>query len=217
MLYGRAGDFDRGSCMRAIQGMFAVLAASGLRIGEILGLKIENVRDGGQRLVIVEKNWKGMQQDFLKTINGERTVELHSSVAAMLREHIGDRTAGFVFPNKKGKAQSQTNIIRRYLHPILLGNGETPGVTGTKAGNHAFRRYRNSYLRTKSCPAGLLKYWLGHACRNDMSDVYDKSPEDFEWRAEMAEQLGMGFSLPIFPECTEITKKGGSRSRRLSS
>jgi integrase len=186
--------------------MFAVLAASGLRFGEILGLKIENVRDGGQRLIIVEKNWKGVQQDFLKTINGERTVELHSSVAAMLREHIGDRTAGFVFPNIKGKAHSQTNIIRRYLHPILLGNGEMPGVTGAKAGNHAFRRYRNSYLRKKSCPAGLLKYWLGHSRRNDMSDVYDKSPEDFEWRAEMAEQLGVGFSLPSCTACSEKTK-----------
>jgi len=81
-----------------------------------------------------------------------------------------------------------------------------PGVTGAKAGNHAFRRYRNSYLRKKSCPAGLLKYWLGHSRRSDMSDVYDKSPEDFEWRAEMAEQLGVGFSLPSCTDCSEKTK-----------
>jgi integrase len=44
--------------------------------------------------------------------------------------------------------------------------------TGThKAGNHAFRRFRNTYLRNYTdCPEGLYKYWMGHAGR-DMSDL----------------------------------------------
>jgi hypothetical protein len=35
--------------------------------------------------------------------------------------------------------------------------------TGThKAGNHAFRRFRNTYLRNYTeCPEGLYKYWMG--------------------------------------------------------
>jgi integrase len=33
-----------------------------------------------------------------------------------------------------------------------------------KAGNHAFRRFRNTYLRNHTeCPEGLYKYWMGHA------------------------------------------------------
>jgi hypothetical protein len=45
--------------------------------------------------------------------------------------------------------------------------------TGThKAGNHAFRRFRNTYLRNyTACPEGLYKYWVGQAGR-DMSDLY---------------------------------------------
>jgi integrase len=190
--------------------LFALLPAAGLRIGEGLGLQIPNVLDNCTRLRIVEKNYNGKQEDRLKTPSGKRTVEVHSGVAAILREHIGDRTTGYVFQNKKGRPLCQSNIIKRYLHPILLGDGETPGVTGEMAGNHAFRRFRNSYLRTKSCPAGLLKYWLGHSRKSDMSDLYDKSLEDSAWRGQMAEQLGIGFTLPeegrIVPSCTEKTK-----------
>jgi hypothetical protein len=51
---------------------------------------------------------------------------------------------------------------------------------------------------------------MGHSLKGDMTDVYDKSFENPEWRAQMAEQLGIGFTLPekvrIVPSCTEKTK-----------
>ena len=56
--------------------------------------------------------------------------------------------------------------------------------TGThKAGNHAFRRFRNTYLRNYTeCPEGLYKFWMGHAGK-DMSDLYDKIKQDQRRRA----------------------------------
>lgn len=93
----------------------------------------------GYRLRIVEKNYNGKQEDRLKTLSAERTVELHSSVAMLLRNHIGKRTSGWVFETKKHKPHSASNILKRYLHPILLGDETAPGVTGAKAGEHAFR------------------------------------------------------------------------------
>ena len=65
--------------------LFAVLAASGLRISELLGLRIENVLDDCYRLRIIEKNYAGRQEDRLKTDNAERIVELHSTAAQLLR------------------------------------------------------------------------------------------------------------------------------------
>lgn len=183
--------------------LFAVLAASGLRISELLGLKIENVLDDCYRLRIIEKNYAGRQEDRLKTPNAERIVELHSTVAQVLRCHVDQRTEGFVFENKKRNALCATNILKRYLHPILLGSDDKPGVTGQKAGEHAFRRYRDGYLRTQNCPAGLLKYWLGHSRAVDMSDLYDGSVNDEAYRLEMSEKLGTGF---VVPNCTEKTK-----------
>ena len=81
----------------------------------------------------------------------------------------------------------------------------------TKAGNHAFRRFRNTYLRNKTaCPEGLRNYWMGHA-GNSMDDLYDKIKEDIEFRQLWAEKSGYGFDLPsvvpnvpkIEPESTE--------------
>jgi len=98
---------------------------------------------------------------------------------------------------------SATDFSRNALHPILLGSDGKPGVTGQKAGEHAFRRYRDGYLRTQGCPAGLLKYWLGHSRTEDMSDLYDGSVHDEAYRMEMAEKLGTGFVL----SCTDCTEK----------
>jgi integrase len=199
--------------------MFALNAATGLRFGEILGLRIENVLDDCTRLCIIEKLWKKEQQNFLKTTNGKRFVELHSSIAAMLRELVGQRKSGYVFCKSTGEPLDQSNILDRVLHPILMGDENTPGIVvningknyqGVTGGAHIFRRFRNSFLRASNVPTGLLKYWMGHTRKQDMTDVYDKSSEDSAWRAQMAEQLGIGFTLPekgrIVPSCTEKTK-----------
>jgi hypothetical protein len=68
-----------------------------------------------------------------------------------------------------------TISIRRHLHATLKKLRYVNMHTGThKAGNHAFRRFRNTFLRNYTeCPEGLYKYWLGHAGK-DMSDLYDK-------------------------------------------
>jgi integrase len=185
--------------------LFIVLAATGLRIGEAIGLKVENVLDGCYRLRIVEKNYAGRQEDFLKTDNGERFVELHSSVAKLLREHIGTRTQGFVFENEEKNALCASNILKRYLHPVLVGDDDTKGVTGKKAGEHAFRRFRDGHLRSQRCPSGLVKYWIGHSRNQDMSDLYDGSVNDEAYRMEIAEEMGIGFDLPV--SCTDCTEK----------
>ena len=71
-----------------------------------------------------------------------------------------------------------------------------PHTGNHKEGNHAFRRFRNTYLRNHTeCPEGLYKYWMGHAGEG-MSDLYDKIKEDVPFRKKWAEQCGFGFTLP---------------------
>jgi hypothetical protein len=66
-----------------------------------------------------------------------------------------------------------------------------------KCGAHAFRRFRDTYLKNHtSTPLGLIKYWLGWA-EEDMSGLYDKIGHDVEFRKEVAEKAGLGFELPI--------------------
>jgi len=170
--------------------LFALLASSGLRLGEALGIDVRNVSPDGTTINICTKAWKGELHNRLKTENGKREVDLHSSIAAMLREFIGERKSGLVFGSRSGKPLGQSNVLRQTLHPILAE------LSQPKSGAHAFRRFRNTYLRNHtSAPPSLIKFWMGHA-EQDMGDLYDKIKSDVEFRKEVAEKAGIGFKLP---------------------
>jgi integrase len=72
--------------------LFALLASSGLRFGEALGIDIKNISSDCSNIKIVEKAWGSEVQDRLKTESGEREIDLHSSMAKMLRDYMEKRT-----------------------------------------------------------------------------------------------------------------------------
>jgi integrase len=126
-----------------------------------------------------------------------RIIDLHPIVAALLKEYIGTRESGLLFCSRTGKQLWQSNILRRHLHPILKKLEWRDAELGLdKAGSHAFRRFRNTYLRNyTSTPEGLYKFWMGHSDEG-MSDLYDKIRCDVKFRKEVAEKAGLGFDLP---------------------
>jgi hypothetical protein len=85
------------------------------------------------------------------------------------------------------------------LHPILAQLGQP------KCGLHAFRRFRNTYLRNyTSTPPGVYRFWMGHASADgdtfagageSMSDRYDKAEHERALRKAWAERAGLGFEL----------------------
>jgi integrase len=182
--------------------LFVLLGATGMRIGEALGLEInKHISPDFSALHIRQKVWNGRVQPFLKTENSVRDIDLHSSIAAMLRTFVGPRTSGFLFCSKNGKPLLQSNILRLSLHP-LLQKAKQP-----KAGAHAFRRFRTTWLRKQHTPEDLIRFWLGHANRS-ITDVYCKLSEDVAFRKKVAEQVGIGFELPAekleaAPNCTQ--------------
>ncbi|HLW81150.1 MAG TPA: tyrosine-type recombinase/integrase [Candidatus Acidoferrales bacterium] len=168
-----------------LQMAVVLLAASGLRIGELLGLECKHFADGALR--IEQAAWRGKIQTP-KTANAYRTVELHPAVAALLRGFIGDRQSGYIFTTRSGHPIGTRNFLR-----LLYASLKQLGFR--QRGFHAFRRFRNTYLRKQSCPPGLLRYWMGHSARS-MSDVYDRSFEDAAFRREVANAVGVGFEVP---------------------
>lgn len=178
--------------------LFALCGAAGLRIGEALGLEIDkHVSSDFLTLSIEQKARHGKVETRLKTASAFRKVDLHPKIAAMLKQFVGNRQSGFLFRTRTGKPLGPSNILRRHLHPALKELGYVNPCTGTsKAGNHAFRRFRNTHLRNRTeCPEGLQKFWLGHADES-MGDLYDKIKEDVAFRREWAERVGFGFTLP---------------------
>jgi integrase len=190
--------------------LFILCGAAGFRISEVLGVEIDKHISSDFRTIRVRQQARHCKvKERLKTMNAVREVDLHPDVAALLRAFVGDRKSGFLFASRTGKPLSSSNIIRRHLHPALKQLGYVNPHTGThKAGNHAFRRFRNTYLRNyTACPEGLFKYWMGHAGR-DMSDLYDKIKEDVAFRRHWAERSGYGFELPsVVPNVPRIAEQ----------
>ena len=173
--------------------LYALLAGTGLRIGEALGLEIgKHISDDCRTLYIRQSVWEGDRQTP-KTRNATRDVDLCPALAAMLKTFIGDRKDGFLFKNRAGKPLSQTNLLRRSPHPIL----QELGVE--KMGFHGFRRFRTTWLRKNRAPEDLIRFWGGWSNRT-IADEYAKLFEDVEFRKEVAEDIGLGFTLPLTEE-----------------
>jgi integrase len=190
--------------------LFILCGAAGLRIGEALGLEIDKHFSPDFLTVSIEQKARhGKVEKRLKTVSALRKVDLHSMIAAVIKEFAGKRKSGFLFRTRTGKPLGPSNILRRHLHPALKKLGYVNTCTGTsKAGNHAFRRFRNTHLRNRTeCPEGLQKFWLGHADES-MGDLYDKIKEDVAFRREWAERAGFGFTLPsVVPNVPRMEEK----------
>ncbi len=182
--------------------LYVLLGATGMRIGEALGIEIDkHISDDFSTLHIRQKIWNGRNQLFLKTESGVRDIDLHPSIAAMLRRFIGDRTSGFLFCSKNRNPLLQSNVLRLSLHPLLKK------LAQPKSGAHAFRRFRTTWLRKQNAPEDLIRFWLGHANKN-VTDSYSKLKEDVAFRKKVAGQVGIGFELPaenpeVAPNCTQ--------------
>jgi len=170
--------------------LFALLAGTGLRAGEALGLESKHVADDCQTVTVEQSCWQGDIQTP-KTKNAYRQVDLSPDLANLLRALITNRPSGLLFANKAGRPLSQTNLLRRSLHPILKELGTE------KAGFHAMRRFRTTWLRKQRAPEDLIKFWLGHS-ETSITDSYSKVAEDVEFRKQVAEKVGTGFDVPAY-------------------
>jgi integrase len=171
-----------------------LFAASGLRAGELFALETKHFVDN--TLTVEQSLWEGHVQPP-KTKNAYRQIDLHSSVADLLRAFIGDRKGGFIFRSREGAPIHQSNFLRRNLHPIL----EKLGIE--KQGFHGFRRFRVTHLESNAVPPALVRYWTGHAKSSDgevvkqtVTDKYVMMSKDTKFRAGVAESIGLGFELP---------------------
>jgi integrase len=170
------------------QMLYALLAGTGLRIGEALGLEVRHISADCRTITVEQSCWAGTIQRP-KTKNAYRQVDLSQPLADLLRSFLGTRKSGLIFVNKFGKPLSQTNLVRRSLHPILKE------LKKEKAGFHAMRRFRATWLRKQRAPEDLIQFWLGHA-KQSITDGYSKLDEDLEFRHEVAEKVGAGFVVP---------------------
>ncbi|MBZ5643701.1 MAG: site-specific integrase [Acidobacteriia bacterium] len=150
--------------------LFMVLAFTGMRIGEAVGLHIEDVDLVNNVITIRRSVWGGKEQ-APKTQNANRRVTIDQNLANALKAHINGKTSGRLFESKKKNPVCANNIAKRILKPILT-------KLKLQGSFHSFRHGRVSILQQNGVPGDLVKEWIGHSTLR-ITSRYTHFSDDF--------------------------------------
>jgi integrase len=170
--------------LKCVKGRYAVLvalvAATGLRIGEALAVRAGDFDSDCQVLHVRRSVWHSREQ-APKTPNAIRLVDIPEALAQALRRYTEGKE-GYLFTTRAGRLLDQRNSLKA-LHGA-----------GNRGGFHAFRRFRFAVLRKAGVPDNLTKLWMGHS--QNLIDLYAAQLRyDVAYRREWCEMAGLGFEL----------------------
>ena len=162
--------------------VFRLARATGMRSGELFGLQVEDL-DFDKAVVHVRRSaWKHLEVTP-KTDAGFRKVDIDAKTVKMLKDHLGDRKTGLVFPSRNNTHLVNRNINVDVLRVICKRLGIPNG------GMHAFRHGRISELQMKGVPGDLILKWVGHV-NLKITAGYTHFDEDF--RKKTIERVSVG-------------------------
>lgn len=145
---------------------FRILAETGMRPGELAGLRISDVRYGF--LIVAQSVWQ-QQVQTPKTKNSIRKVEISALLEEEIKE-LGEKIPpnpyGLLFATEAGNPLSMDNFRQRVLNPILAELGidkklERLGIA--RCGSYAFRHFNATLMDTLNVPMKTRQKRLGHA------------------------------------------------------
>jgi integrase len=181
--------------------LFALLAGTGMRIGEAAGLHLNDLDLDNGVIYVRRSVWNGLELEP-KTENAVREIDIDSTLVTLLRGHLGESRRTRVFEARNGSPLSAGNIRNRVLHPLLAKLGIA------KAGLHAFRHSRVTMLRKNGTPADLQKQWIGHSSLRT-TDRYSHTDQELEYRQKAASRVGLELIVgPKLPTWTQRSSKG---------
>lgn len=162
--------------------LFALLAGSGLRVGEALALRPEDFSPDCRVVHVARSLYRGKEQPP-KSESSIREVDIPDALAAVMRDCVKGKT-GYLFATRFGPPFSQRNLLRT-LHEFA----------GESIGFHAFPRFRCSVLEVADTPGTLQDIWLGHAPKSIREKSYSQLRRDVVKRQQWCQQVGLGFEL----------------------
>ena len=143
----------------SLKSFYWLAAETGMRAGELCGLRIEDV-DLEQCLVNVKQSvWRGKIQTP-KTVNSIRQFAISPKLTSHLRAYLSTwrpNLLNLVFATKNGTPWDQNLVVKRKLHPLL----ESLGIR--RCGLHAFRHTNGSLMDRLNAPMKIRRERLGHA------------------------------------------------------
>lgn len=179
------------SCQGEQRTFYWLAAETGLRSGELAGLKLFDI--DGECLSVNRSVWHATEQ-HPKTDNGVRTVALSPQLVSLLWEQIARQKAKgheFLFSSASGTPWDM-NLFRKRKMRIRLTSLGIP-----LAGFHAFRHFNVSLLDALRIPLKVIQERAGHALTGSFTlDVYGDKPE-WERNVEAARKAGAAIAEAI--------------------
>jgi integrase len=160
--------------------LVALVAGTGLRIGEALAVRTEDFDPDRQVLHVRRSVWQRCEQ-APKTPNAIRLVDIPEALAEVLRRYTEGKD-GYLLTTRAGRLLGQRNSLK-----ALYG-------AGNRGRFHAFRRFRFSVLRRAGVSENLIKPCLGHS--QNLMDLYAAQLRyDAAYRRKWYERAGLGFEM----------------------
>ena len=132
-----------------------LLATTGLRSGEALSLKVENLDLEAKPpylMVITEKS------------NQIREVFLTRELTEALKNYLNGRESGYIFTTRDGRPLDKRNFLRDFMNlTIKLGiNRRDPSGRGWMIHPHSLRKFYKTRLEEAGVNFLVIETWMGH-------------------------------------------------------
>jgi len=185
------------------QPLFLCLAVTGLRIGELLGLRWQNIDLDRQTLQISHSLWRG-RLVTPKTAASARQLHMPEVLLSALKAHrersLFVAADDFVFGRDDGNPADAGFLRKQVLYPAMdrAGIRREPRTHGF----HLFRHSAGSIVHAETGSLKLAQSQLGHARISTTADVYVHTDREQQKRA--AEALARA----IDPNCSPNRRNG---------
>jgi len=179
--------------------LFLTAVITGLRLGEVLGLRWVNVDLQDRRLSVTHSLWRDELMKP-KTEASVRTIHLPVSLVDVLlsqRERSEfTNSSDFVFCKRDGSPLDPNYLRKKILYPAMKQAGIVPQAR--THGFHMFRHSAGSIVHAKTGNLKLAQELLGHARISTTSDIYVHVPEKLAELATevMAQELSCAQIVP---------------------
>jgi integrase len=143
--------------------IFALAWATGLRAGELLGLRVADL-DFDRKLIQPRSQADDRTRELraLKTKESSSAIPMTDETVGMLRDylknHWKDNPQLLLFPNRRGRPGKRANVVKFGLWPIL----KRLGLPTHKVGLHAFRHGLGTALADARVSPKVVQSILRH-------------------------------------------------------
>jgi len=150
-----------GALREPARAIFFLGVCLGLRIGELLALRIEDVDLDGAMLWVRRDVYRGHIQSP-KTKASERQFELSPLHVRWLRSYLSNRKvrSDWLFPSAAGTVLNDRNLMRREVEPVCKN------LTIPRFGWHSLRHTHTTVQHNNRTPVAVTQAILGHTSLN---------------------------------------------------